>query len=61
MTNRDQLEGKGKEAIGGARQSVGGATGDRGMQAEGAVQRTGGKAQGGLGGIMNKLKGLFKR
>ncbi len=59
--NRDQLEGKGKEAIGGARQQVGGATRDREMQVGGAAQRTGGKAQGGLGGIMDKLKGLFKR
>ena len=59
--NRDQLEGKGKEAVGGARQTVGGASGDRGMQVRGATQRTGGKAQGGLSGIMDKLKGLFKR
>ena len=59
--NRDQLEGKGKEAIGGARQRVRGATGDRGMQAEGATQRTGGKAQGGLGAIMSKIKRLFNR
>ena len=59
--NRDQLKDKGKEAIGGARQSAGGASGDRGMQARGAAQRTGGTAQGGLGGIMTKLKGIFKR
>ena len=59
--NRDQLEGKGKEAMGGARQTAGNLTGNREQQARGAAQRTGGKAQGGLAGIMEKLKGIFKR
>ena len=59
--NRDQMEGKGREAMGGARQTAGDLTGNREQQARGAAQRTGGKAQGGLGGIMEKLKGLFKR
>ena len=36
-------------------------TGNREQQTRGAAQRTGGKAQGGLVGIMEKLKGLFKR
>ena len=58
---RDRIEGKGKEALGGARQTAGEVTGDRGMQARGATQRTGGKAQGGLGALLDKLKGLFKR
>ena len=59
--NRDRIEGKGKEALGGAQQTAGDVTGDRGRQARGATQRTGGKAQGGLGGLMDKLKGLLKR
>ena len=59
--NRDQIEGKGKEAMGGARQTAGDLTGNREQQARGAAQRTGGKAQGGLAGIMEKLKGIFKR
>ena len=59
--NRKRMAGKGKEALGGARQTAGDVTGDRGMQARGATQRTGGKAQGGLGGLMEKLKGLLKR
>ena len=59
--NRDRIEGKGKEALGGARQTAGNVTGDREAQARGAAQRTGGKAQGGLGGIMEKIKGIFKR
>ncbi len=59
--NRDQLEGKGREAVGGARQTAGDLTGDHRMQARGAAQRTQGKAQGGLAGIMDKLKGLLKR
>ena len=59
--NRDQREGKGREAVGGARQTAGDLTGKREQQARGAAQRTGGKAQGGLAGIMDKLKGLLKR
>ena len=59
--NRDRIEGKGREAMGGARQTAGNVTGDQKTQARGAAQRTGGKAQGGLGGIMEKLKGIFKR
>ena len=59
--NRDRIEGKGREALGGAQQTAGDVTGDREMQARGATQRTGGKAQGGLGAVMAKLKGLFKR
>ncbi len=59
--NRDQMEGKGREAMGGARQTAGNLTGNREQQARGAGQRAGGKAQGGLGGIMEKLKGLLKR
>ena len=59
--NRDQLEGKGREAMGGARQTAGNVTGNREQQARGAAQRTGGKAQGGLAGIMENLKGLLKR
>ena len=47
--------------MGGARQAAGDLTGNREMQAQRAAQRAGGKAQGGLGGIMEKLKGLFKR
>ena len=59
--NRDQIEGKGKEAMGGARQTGGDLTSRREQQARGAAQRTSGKAQGGLAGIMEKLKGIFKR
>ncbi len=59
--DRDRMEGKGKEALGGARQTAGDVTGDRGMQARGATQQTSGKAQGGVGALVGKLKGLFKR
>ena len=59
--NRDQMEGKGRQAMGGTRQTAGNVTGNREQQARGVGQRGGGKAQGGLAGIMDKLKGLLKR
>lgn len=59
--NRDRVEGKGKEAMGGARETAGDVTGNRERQARGAAQRTEGKAQGGLAKVMDRLKGLFKR
>ena len=58
---RDRMEGKGKEALGSARSTAGDLTGNREMQAQGTAQRTEGKAQGGLGKVMDKLRGLFKR
>ena len=59
--NRDRIEGKGKEALGGAQQTAGDVAGDRGRPGWGATQRTGGKAQGGLGGLMDNVRGLLKR
>ena len=59
--NRNRLQGKGKEAMGGARQAAGNLTTDRQAQARGTTQRTEGKAQGGLGKAMDTLKRLFKR
>ena len=59
--DRDRMEGKGKEAMGGARASAGDVTGNEQMRARGEAQRAGGKAQGGLAGLMDKVKGLFKR
>ena len=43
--NRDQLEGKGREALGGARQTAGDLTGNRELQARGTAQRTGAMLQ----------------
>ncbi len=59
--DRNRVKGKANEAMGGARQTAGNVTGNRGRQAGGATQRTQGKAQGGLAGLLDKLKGLFGR
>ena len=59
--DRDRIEGKGKEALGGGRQRAGELTGNRELQSRGAAQRTEGKAQGGLAKLLDRLKGLFKR
>ena len=59
--DRDRIEGKGKEALGGARQTAGDLADNRELQSRGAAQRTEGKAQGGLAKLLDTLKGLFKR
>ncbi len=46
---RDQMEGKGKEAMGGVKEQAGKLTGDEQTQAEGTADRAEGKGQGALG------------
>ena len=47
--NRDQLEGKGKEAMGGVKEQAGKLTGDEQTQAEGTADQAEGKGQGMMG------------
>ena len=46
---RDRMEGKGKEAMGGVKEQAGKLTGDEQTQAEGTADRAEGKAEGALG------------
>ena len=47
--DRDRMEGKGKEALGGVKEQAGQLTGDEQTQAEGTADRAEGKGQGALG------------
>ena len=47
--DRDRMEGKGKEALGGVKEQAGKLTGDEQTQAEGTADRAEGKGQGALG------------
>ena len=50
--DRDRMEGKGKEALGGVKEQAGKLTGDEQTQAEGTVDQAEGKGQ----GVMGKAK-----
>lgn len=47
--NRDQLEGKGKETMGGVKEQAGKLTGDEQTQAEGTADQAEGTGQGMMG------------
>ncbi|HEV7798058.1 MAG TPA: CsbD family protein [Pyrinomonadaceae bacterium] len=49
LPNRDELEGKLDQAKGSVKETVGRATDDRDLEAEGSADRTGGKVQEGFG------------
>jgi uncharacterized protein YjbJ (UPF0337 family) len=51
----DKVKGKGKEAVGGAKEQIGKATGNEEMEAEGSVDKAEGKAQGTVGKAKEKL------
>ena len=55
---KDKIEGKGKEAMGSARESVGHATGNREMESKGTSQKTEGKVQNMGGKVKDKAHDL---
>ncbi|MBX3581578.1 MAG: CsbD family protein [Rhizobiaceae bacterium] len=56
MVNKDQVKGVAKEVKGSVKQAAGKATGNRSMEAEGAVEKTAGKVQKGFGDAKEKIK-----
>jgi len=56
MVNKDQVKGVAKEVKGSVKQAAGKATGNRRMEAEGAVEKTAGKVQKGFGDAKEKVK-----
>lgn len=56
MVNKDQVKGVAKEVKGSVKQAAGKATGNRSMEAEGAVEKTAGKVQKGFGDAKEKVK-----
>jgi uncharacterized protein YjbJ (UPF0337 family) len=56
MSGEDKLNNKADELVGKAKERVGGATGDRDLQAEGQAQ----KSKGNLKQAVEKVKDAFK-
>lgn len=56
MVNKDQVKGVAREVKGSVKQAAGKATGNRRMEAEGAVEKTTGKVQKGFGDAKEKVK-----
>ncbi len=57
---QDRAEGLGNEVKGRVEQGVGGVTGDRGQQTQGAVDEGKGNIQQGIGDLKDKLTGNDK-
>jgi uncharacterized protein YjbJ (UPF0337 family) len=58
MPNKDQIKGKGKEAMGATREKAGQMTGNRDMEAKGTSQKWEGKTQGTMGKVKDKAGDL---
>jgi uncharacterized protein YjbJ (UPF0337 family) len=54
--NKDQVEGRVKEAAGKVQETAGKATGSRTQQAKGMAKKVGGAAQAGYGDVKEDLK-----
>jgi uncharacterized protein YjbJ (UPF0337 family) len=57
---KDQLEGETDKAIGGAKKTIGEATGDEKLQAEGVAQQVVGGAEKFLGDAKDRLNGAVQ-
>ena len=53
--NKDQAQGKTKEAVGGLQQKAGELTGDEDLEARGAAKRVEGKTQGTIGKVKHAV------
>jgi uncharacterized protein YjbJ (UPF0337 family) len=58
--HKDQIKGAAKEATGSIKQAAGKATGNRRLEAEGAVEKTEGKIQKGVGDIKDAARDALK-
>jgi uncharacterized protein YjbJ (UPF0337 family) len=58
-TNR--IEGAGKQAVGGAKEAIGKATGDKKLEAQGIVEKTTGTVQNAVGKAQDKLGDAVKK
>ena len=54
--NKDQVEGRVEEVKGAVKEVVGNAVGNKSLESEGAVQKTIGKIQAGLGDVVSEIK-----
>ena len=58
--HKDQIKGAGKDIKGSVKESVGRATGDREMEAEGVADKTVGKVQKGVGNLKDAARNALK-
>lgn len=55
--DKDRIKGSVKQAVGGTKQAVGKAAGDKKLEAEGVAQKVEGKVQSAVGGLKDTLRG----
>ncbi len=58
--DEDRLKGIGKQVTGSIKEAIGKVTGDTKAQAEGAVEKTAGKAQNAVGGAKDTVRDAVK-
>ncbi len=58
--DEDRLKGIGKQVTGSIKEAIGKVTGDTKVQAEGAVEKTAGKAQNAVGGAKDTVRDAVK-
>lgn len=59
--HKDTIKGAAKEVAGSVKQAVGKATGDERLEAEGVVEKAGGKIQQGVGKLKDAARDALKR
>lgn len=59
--DKDRIEGSLKQATGGVKKTVGKATGDTKMEAEGRADQAAGKVQNAVGGLKDTARKIFKK
>jgi uncharacterized protein YjbJ (UPF0337 family) len=55
--DKDRIKGSVKQVVGGTKQVVGKAAGDKKLEAEGVAQKVEGKVQSAVGGLKDTLRG----
>ncbi len=58
--HKDTIKGAAKEAVGSVKQAAGKATGNRRLEAEGAIEKTEGKIQKGVGEVKDAARDALK-
>lgn len=55
MPNQNEIEGKGRKAVGIVKEKLGEVTGNQDLEAEGSAERTAGGFQAGVGKVIRKV------
>lgn len=59
--DKDRIKGSVKQASGGVKKTIGKATGDTTMEAEGRAEQATGKVQNAVGGLKDTARKIFKK